>query len=191
RRYHPTPPRFTYTTLFRSPVETVQPQVVPQASSAQVPVAVEAPIQPAQPAHPPQAVPSPIMPVEAHSTMPITLAEGEQLIRPTQPRPMVDSRPAQLGEAPTVITPQTARQAPAYDPDVGYMDDTAPDAGRYRQPLPNGDAISRLPADTPAVHGPDAEAMPGHLRRRDPTLRFNSHIDASEPAARTIMVSNV
>lgn len=169
-----------------APAETVVPQVVQQEPA--VPRPGVAPVDPVPVI---QAAPAPAMPVEPSMRRSITLAEGEELIRPAQPQPRVHSAPEPLAEAPVMIAPQTARQTLAYDPYLGYMDDTAPDARHYRQAQPYGETISRLPADTPAVHVPYLDEMPEHFRRRVPTLRFNSHIYASEPSARRIMVNNI
>jgi len=136
-------------------------------------------------------------------TSPVTIGPEEgELIRPRQSQPYVQPPVSGVGtpgvdysshggEGAVMITPETARQALAYDPYVGYMDDTAPGASHYRQLPGYQEPLSRLPADTPAVQVPYLEEMPEHFRRRVPTMRFNSHIYVSEPSARRIMVNNI
>lgn len=176
----------------------------PAQSQAPIPAVVEAepvygnrgeaPVVPTQPVAPPVVAASPPVVATPNSSTPVSAAVEPEVIRPSSrpvgSQPVVPSYDPPMGSDAVIITPETARQALAYDPRVGYMDDTAPDA-RYYRALGPGEDLSRLPADTPAIQVPYLEDMPESFRRRVPTMHFNSHIFASEPSARRIMVNNI
>jgi len=95
--------------------------------------------------------------------------------------------PSRQGAEPLLITPNSARQSLAYDPELGYMDDTAP----VSLTASSMTSLSQVPADTPAIDVPRIDELPRSFQARVPALTFNSHIYSSDPSARRVMVNNV
>ncbi len=182
-------------TPHQAPVAEIHSASVAPSTAPGAAVAAATPMSAVgQQAYPiPGAIPGLGQPMQPRSPDPSSVAQHPRSAYPAaQPSASVQPQwdrvtPSNQGSQPLLITPDTARKSLAYDPELGYMDDTAP----ANFPVSPTAALSQISADTPAIDVPRLDELPPSFQARVPALTFNSHIYSSDPSARRVMVNNV